>query len=421
MTESKTDRQEHIPHFEQKSVCNTRICVMGAGATGNEVLKCLALTGFGYVFITDMDHISTSNLSRTVLFTEADVGKRKAGTAAERFCSMSISSASSDYLDGDLCHTLGEGIIRHSDLVIGCVDNKQTRLFVSNLCQLLQKPYIDTGIGGFDWNVFPTSGKNGCACYACTMSQKSEIQALMRVRNSCDVTRKKAAASGTIPTIGVSASSAAALAVQEAIKISHELHNPQSRLCPPRYGWMSIFTAQENELKNIRFHIRSDCEHHDCYDNYGGVTETPMSARWKLKDVLEWVKNHYGKEYAIALYKDNVCADRSFITTAYCEYCGKEIEVYRPQPLQDEDMLCEECKKAHRPPLSLSNATVKNLFSHEDDPRLLEMSLLELGIPLFHILEFAPLDSSETSLFLELTGDLPTVMPHLSNKGGSYD
>lgn len=66
--ETKTDRQERIPHFEQASIRNAKVMVVGAGASGNEVLKNLALIGFGYIFVADFDDISTSNLSRTVLF-----------------------------------------------------------------------------------------------------------------------------------------------------------------------------------------------------------------------------------------------------------------------------------------------------------------------------------------------------------------
>jgi len=348
--ERKTDRQERIPNFLQSNIRKAKVAVVGAGATGNEVLKCLALTGFGYVYITDMDHISTSNLSRTVLFTENDIGKRKAQTAAERYCGMCIETAGADVFDGDLCRGLGEGVIRHVDLVIGCVDNEQTRLFVSNICQLLGKPYIDTGIGGFNWNVFAASGKRDCPCYACTMSQKQEQRALDRIRNSCDVTRRIAASAGHVPTIGISAASAGALAVQEAIKACHHLFDDDSNLLAPRYGWMSCFSAQENELKNVRFRVRADCEHHDNYADYGGVHETPMSARWKLKDILAWVEARYGKQYALALYKDNVCAERSFITKAFCKSCGAEIDVYRPQPLQDEDLICDTCRAAKRDP-----------------------------------------------------------------------
>lgn len=414
--ERKSDRQERIPHFLQNNIRNARVAVIGAGATGNEVLKCLALTGFGYVYITDMDHISSSNLSRTVLFWENDVGLRKAGTAAERYCGLCIEKAQADVFDGDICHGLGEGVIRHVDLVIGCVDNEQTRLYISNICQLLGKPYIDTGIGGFHWNVFAASGRVDGPCYACTMSQRQEQRALNRIRNSCDVTRRVAAATGHVPTIGISAASAGALAVQEAIKICHHLNDGNSGLMPPRYGWMSCFTAEENELKNIPFHVRASCQHHDNYASHGGVAETPMSARWKLKDVLAWVQARYGKPYAVALYKDNVCAERSFITRAHCKSCGREIDVYRPQPLQDEDMLCDECRQAGRLPETPSNALRKNLFDSTEESRLQEMTLLELGIPLLHILELAPVDEEGESLYLELTGDLEEVMPNLPKR-----
>ena len=49
--ESLTDRQERIPWWQQKAVNDARILVAGAGAIGNEVLKNLALIGFGHVMI----------------------------------------------------------------------------------------------------------------------------------------------------------------------------------------------------------------------------------------------------------------------------------------------------------------------------------------------------------------------------------
>lgn len=115
--ERKTDRQERIPDFSQKTIHETRIGVIGAGATGNEVLKNLALVGVGYVYCTDMDHIASSNISRTVLFTEKDVGARKAVLAVERFQMMNIDNGVADYFDGDICHGLGDGVFRHLDVI----------------------------------------------------------------------------------------------------------------------------------------------------------------------------------------------------------------------------------------------------------------------------------------------------------------
>ena len=77
-------------------------------------------------------------------------------------------------------------------------------------------------------------------------------------------------------------------------------------------------------------------------------------------------------------------------------------------------MLCEKCKAQSRQPLTPSNAVVKNSFSLTDEIRLQEMTLLELGIPLFHILEFDPVDPEKETLFLELTGDIGEVMPNLA-------
>ena len=58
--------------------------VVGAGALGNEIIKNLALLGVGRVFVADRDRIERSNLSRSVLFREADCGRSKAEVAAER-------------------------------------------------------------------------------------------------------------------------------------------------------------------------------------------------------------------------------------------------------------------------------------------------------------------------------------------------
>ena len=42
--------------------------VIGAGATGNEVVKNLVLAGIGKLILVDYDFINVSNLNRCVLF-----------------------------------------------------------------------------------------------------------------------------------------------------------------------------------------------------------------------------------------------------------------------------------------------------------------------------------------------------------------
>src|ERR1700754_1432414 len=77
-------RFERIGWWDQARLTSARALVIGAGALGNEIVKNLALLGVGRVLIADRDRIELSNLSRSVLFREPDIGRAKAEVAAER-------------------------------------------------------------------------------------------------------------------------------------------------------------------------------------------------------------------------------------------------------------------------------------------------------------------------------------------------
>jgi adenylyltransferase/sulfurtransferase len=91
------------------------------------------LLGVGHVRVADMDHIELSNLSRSVLFREADEGKAKATCAAraarDLYPQMDIAP-----LEGNILAEVGLGYFRWADVVVGALDNREARVFVNSAC-----------------------------------------------------------------------------------------------------------------------------------------------------------------------------------------------------------------------------------------------------------------------------------------------
>src|SRR6185436_8674984 len=84
LPEDRYARQRLISWWEQERLASAKVLVIGAGALGNEILKNLALLGVGRVFVADLDVVSNSNLSRSVLYRAQDCGRHKVDVAAER-------------------------------------------------------------------------------------------------------------------------------------------------------------------------------------------------------------------------------------------------------------------------------------------------------------------------------------------------
>lgn len=209
-----------VAGWDQARLAAARVLVAGAGAVGNEVLKLFALIGVGCIVIVDFDRIERSNLSRTVLFREADAGKPKATAAAERLREI---NAEIDVraIYGDLAFDLGLGVLRSMDLVVGCLDSIDARLALNRACLHAGVPWIDGGIEDTFAAVTLYDAGDG-PCFECGMTP--EMWAQRNQRFSCTGLRS-GVASEIAPTTAVIASLAAVYIVNETLRT---LQRPRS-------------------------------------------------------------------------------------------------------------------------------------------------------------------------------------------------
>ena len=72
------------PYVHQERLKGANVTVLGLGGTGSAVAMSLAAVGLGALRCVDGDVVHADNLTRQLLYTEADIGRPKAEAARER-------------------------------------------------------------------------------------------------------------------------------------------------------------------------------------------------------------------------------------------------------------------------------------------------------------------------------------------------
>lgn len=109
---------------------NSRVLVVGAGGVGSPFLTYISGQGVGNITIIDGDVVSESNLARQVLYSLADIGKKKVECASREITSANpfVNAASiSDRVTYDNAYKYIHNETQPYDLVADCSDNEETR------------------------------------------------------------------------------------------------------------------------------------------------------------------------------------------------------------------------------------------------------------------------------------------------------
>lgn len=119
--------------------------VIGAGGLGGPALLVLAAGGVGRLVVIDDDGVESSNLNRQPLFTEADLGRRKALAAAERLRALHP-GLKVEPLDRRFDAAGAEALVRSVDVVVDGSDNFATKFLASDAATRCGRTLVHGGV-----------------------------------------------------------------------------------------------------------------------------------------------------------------------------------------------------------------------------------------------------------------------------------
>jgi molybdopterin/thiamine biosynthesis adenylyltransferase len=248
--EDRFSRLRLIPWWDQAKISDCRVLVVGAGALGNEILKNLALLGFQQVVVVDLDRIEESNLSRSVLYRNEDVGEWKATAAARAYVQMAP-GAKVRALNANILRDCGLGLFQWSDLIFAGLDNREARLWINRVAWKVGRPWIDGAIEGIN-GVARVFLPGVAPCYECTLGEVD--WAILERRMSCNLLAHEPESEGKVPTTPTISSIIAGIQVQEGVKFIHGL--------PTLAGRGFIFEGLNHSSYTVTYTENPECMSH---------------------------------------------------------------------------------------------------------------------------------------------------------------
>ena len=388
LREDRSGTLKLMSWWRQERVESANIMVVGAGALGNEVIKNLALMGIGNIFIADRDVVERANLSRSVLFRESNEGQRKVEVAAQAVKQINP-DVNTAVFHGDIVTSLGRGVFRRMDVVIGCLDSRQARLAVNDGCWLTGIPWVDGAIQELFGEVRVMVPGEG-ACYACTLTDL-DWRIILEAR-PCKGLAIGNILEGKVPTTPTISSIIAGIEAQEALKILHRMPSLAGKAFVFR-GLVTdahVITLNENPLCQSHFQVSEVIE---CQD--------AQADTMTFRELLVVAEKHLGKGARLNFRG----MGKEIVISLVCPNCGDREEVcMREEKLTPDQAPCPSCGYNMRDP----DETTHEFLGTEP---FADLSLSKVGIPPLDILEAISSDN-QRYIGIELTGDLPTVIQY---------
>ncbi|MDR6562956.1 MULTISPECIES: molybdopterin-synthase adenylyltransferase MoeB [unclassified Arcicella] len=136
----------------QQQLNDAKVLVIGAGGLGCPILQYLVAAGVGNIGIVDADVVSISNLQRQILYTTADIDKKKVEVAKERLLAINP-NVNIQTFPVNLSADNALALFAKYDIIVDGSDNFATRYLVNDASVILNKPFVSGSIFKFEGQV----------------------------------------------------------------------------------------------------------------------------------------------------------------------------------------------------------------------------------------------------------------------------
>jgi adenylyltransferase/sulfurtransferase len=328
-TEDRFSRFELISWWEQARLRQAKVLLIGAGALGKELIKNCALLGVGRILVADMDRIEHSNLTRSVLFREADEGRFKAEVACQAAQQIYPGIKTEPFV-GNIVHDLGWGVYLWADVILGGLDNREARVAINSAAMFARKPWIDGAIEVLDGvaRVFvPGDGP----CYECTMSALD--WKLLESRRSCALLTRAQLQEGKVPTTPTTGSIIAGVQTQELLKLLHGM--------PALAGKGFVYSGLTGESYTVTYTRKPDCFAHDSFSRLEHLPEGVTGLT--VHELLLRARKDLGAEAVLELHRD-------VVVSLQCARCQTQEPVFKALgKVTEKEGRCPACGQMRAP------------------------------------------------------------------------
>jgi adenylyltransferase/sulfurtransferase len=179
----------------QHKLKTASVAIVGAGGIGSAVIPALAGAGIGRMTIIDDDVVDRTNLQRQPIFRDDQIGRPKAGLAAE-FVRALNPHVNISAVRERLTAENAEALLSGHDLVIDGCDNFATRLVVGDALTRLEIPLVSAAAVQFQGQVSLFRGwQADKPCYRCFVGDAFDT-------DDCDTCAEQGVLGALTATVG---------------------------------------------------------------------------------------------------------------------------------------------------------------------------------------------------------------------------